>query len=215
MTSCLLCQNSITGSIKFSDIFLSRQAKETVCPDCWSQFELISDKHCQICYQPDIDGTCRDCLAKADPIPHQAIFHYNDFAKQFFQRYKFQGDFRLRRAFDSLLTPALRHHLVVPLPVSPERLQARGFNQVTGFLSSAKIPYQELLHKIETEHQSHKTRLERLASANPFAIKSGVKIPDKLIIFDDIYTTGTTLKHAAKTLKNAGCTHVSTFSLFR
>lgn len=215
MTTCLLCNMTLTPTFKFSDIILSRPPRETVCLDCQSQFELISDRHCQMCYKPDIDGTCHDCLADAEQLPHRAIFHYNDFAKAFFQRYKFQGDFRLRHTFDEVLVKALKEQLVVPIPVSPERLQSRGFNQVTGFLTSAQISYQELLIKTETEHQSHKTRLERLATANPFTVKSNATIPEQVVLFDDIYTTGATLKNAAKTLKNAGCAHVSTFSLFR
>ncbi|GAX47892.1 ComF family protein [Pseudolactococcus reticulitermitis] len=215
MTDCLLCHKTLTPFFQFSDIFLSRKPRETVCPDCWAQFEVISERHCQICYKPDIDGRCRDCQQITDPILHQAIFHYNAFAKAYFQHYKFQGDFRLRAAFNTVLASRLKNQTIVPIPVSPERLQSRGFNQVTGFLSSAKLPYLDLLTKQETRHQSHKTRSERLASDNPFIMKEHVAIPDKLVIFDDIYTTGTTLRQAAKTLKNASCAHVSTFSLFR
>ncbi|GAB2021943.1 ComF family protein [Pseudolactococcus yaeyamensis] len=215
MTNCLLCHNTLTPSFQFSDIFLSRKPRETVCTDCWTEFEVISEKHCQICYKPNTDGICKDCQQRSPSNLHRAIFHYNDFAKTYFQAYKFQGDFRLRSAFNTVLTNSLKNQLIVPVPVSPERLQTRGFNQVTGFLSSANLSYLDLLTKKETRHQSHKNRSERLASDNPFVMKKAVIIPDKLVIFDDIYTTGTTLRHTANTLKNAGCTHVSTFSLFR
>ncbi|MBP6984772.1 ComF family protein [Lactococcus raffinolactis] len=109
----------------------------------------------------------------------------------------------------------MKGQTLVPVPVSPERLQSRGFNQVTGFLSSAKLPYLELLTKEETRHQSHKNRAERLASENPFHLKKNVTIPEHVVLVDDIFTTGTTLKNGASILKNAGCAHVSTFSLFR
>lgn len=215
MNACLLCHNTMTPFFQFSDIFLSRKPRETVCPDCWAQFEVISDRHCQVCYKPDIDGVCRDCQQLTDPFLHRAIFHYNDFAKTYFQTYKFQGDFRLCGAFKTILANRLKNQRIVPVPVSPERLQTRGFNQVTGFLNSAKLPYLDVLVKHETGHQSHKMRSERLASDNPFRLKEAVILPDQVVILDDIYTTGTTLRHAAKTLKNAGCAHVSTFSLFR
>ena len=215
MTDCLLCHNTLTPCFQFSDIFLSRKPRETVCPDCWVKFEVISDRHCQVCYKPDSDDICRDCKAITDPILHQAIFHYNDFAKNFFQNYKLQGDFRLRSAFDHVLTSSLKGQTLVPVLVSPERLQSRGFNQVTGFLSSAKLPYLELLTKEETRHQSHKNRAVRLASENPFHLKKNVTTPEHVVLVDDIFTTGTTLKNGASILKNAGCAHVSTFSLFR
>ena len=68
MTNCLLCHNKLTPYFQFSDIFLSRKPRETVCTDCWRKFEVISDRHCQICYQPDIDGTCYDCQQVTEPI---------------------------------------------------------------------------------------------------------------------------------------------------
>jgi competence protein ComFC len=215
MITCLLCHTTFRPLLSFSDLFLSRPYRQSICPDCFSQFEPISAPHCQICYQPDVRGICPDCTLCPDPIPHRARYHYNAFAKDYFQRYKFQGDFRLRSAFNSVLRQTLKGQQIVPIPVSSQRLQERGFNQLTGFLNSAQLPYLELLDKKETAHQSHLTRQERLATDNPFSLKTGAHIPKQLIIFDDIYTTGTTLKHAAETLKNAGCPHVSTFSLFR
>lgn len=215
MTTCLICHTELALTLQFSDIFLSRLPKSSICPDCHAQFELITEQHCQICYKPEIDGLCSDCLEVSDPTPHQAIFHYNDFAKAYFHAYKFQGDFRLRSAFDKALTRALKHRTLVPIPVSPERLQERGFNQVTGFLTSAKLTYLDILLKKETQHQSHRNRSERLSSDNPFSLKTDSILPDKITIIDDIYTTGTTLHHAVRLIKNAGCTHVSTFSLFR
>lgn len=215
MTVCLICQAALTTALHFSDIFLSRKPRKQACPDCLAQFAVIPDRHCQLCCKPEIDGLCPDCQQVSDPIPHQAIFHYNDFAKAYFQAYKFQGDFRLRSVFDSFLNVALKHQTLVPIPVAPDRLQDRGFNQVTGFLSSAHLPYLDLLVKKETSHQSHKNRIERLTSNNPFSLNPDIKVPKQLIIVDDIYTTGTTLHHAANLLKKAGCPHVTTFSLFR
>ncbi|GFH42607.1 amidophosphoribosyltransferase [Lactococcus hodotermopsidis] len=215
MTTCLLCHNTLTPTVKFSDIFLSQVNHETICQTCFAQFELISDQHCQICYKPEIDGVCSECAERSEQTPHRAIFHYNNFAKAYFQTYKFNGDFRLRSAFDTKLATTLKNQIIVPIPVSAERLQTRGFNQLTGFLNSAKLPYLDILTKNETAHQSHKTRAERLSSENPFTLKNACHIPEKLVIFDDIYTTGTTLRHAISLLKNAGCANVSTFSLFR
>ncbi|WP_172356467.1 ComF family protein [Lactococcus insecticola] len=218
MTHCLLCQNTIIPKIRFSDIFLSRPTQETVCQTCFDQFELISEKHCQICYKPGTLGICSDCLKRSDDdqTRHTAIFHYNDFAKAYFQSYKFNGDFRLRTAFNRTLKTSLKNKIIVPIPVSPQRFQSRGFNQLTGFLSAADLPYLDLLDKSDTQHQSHKTRDERLSSENPFTLKNPADMAQKkLVIFDDIYTTGTTLRHATNILKNAGYAHVSTFSLFR
>lgn len=215
MNSCLLCATPIRVRLSFLDVFLSRQTQQVICQSCFMQFEYISDRHCEVCYKPDISGVCQDCKRIKNPVMHRAIFHYNDFAKTYFKQYKFNGDFRLRAAFNQILRLNLKGQQIIPIPVSAERLQSRGFNQVTGFLSSANLPYLPILSKIETEHQSHKTRVARLSTDNPFRLNTSSKLPDSVLIFDDIYTTGTTLKHAIAIIKNAGCPRVSTFSLFR
>ena len=50
---------------------------------------------------------------------------------------------------------------------------------------------------------------------NPFVIKEGVKIPEKILLFDDIYTTGATINRIKKMLIEAGCQKIKTFSLVR
>ena len=215
MNSCLLCATPIRVRLSFSDVFLSRQTQQVICQSCFMQFEYISDRHSEVCYKPDISGVCQDCKLIKNPVMHRAIFHYNDFAKIYFKQYKFNGDFRLRAAFNQILRLNLKGQQIIPIPVSAERLQSRCFNQVTGFLSSANLPYLALLSKIETDHQSHKTRVASLSTDNPFRFETSSQLPDSVLIFDDIYTTGTTLKHATAIIKNAGCPRVSTFSLFR
>lgn len=215
MTTCLLCSTHLRQTPSFSDLFLSRQTHHKLCHSCFEQFDVISEIHCQYCYKPNISGICLDCKRKANTTIHHAIFHYNEAAKTYFQRYKFQGDFRLRSAFDQVLRLALKHTNIIPIPISNERLNTRGFNQVTGFLNSAGLAYLDMLSKKEAEHQSHKNRAERLASSNPFYLSSQIKLPDQVTLFDDIYTTGTTLQHAREVIEKAGCTRISTFSLFR
>lgn len=215
MSTCLLCASHLRETPSFLDFFLSRQTQHRLCQSCFAQFEVISDLHCQYCYKPEISGICLDCEKGANITLHRAIFHYNEAAKTYFKRYKFQGDFRLRSAFDQSLRIALKHTHIIPIPISDNRLHTRGFNQVTGFLNSAGLTYLDVLGKKDTDHQSHKTRLERLTSTNPFYLNAPIKLPDQVVIFDDIYTTGTTLHHAREIIEKAGCTRISTFSLFR
>jgi competence protein ComFC len=138
---------------------------------------------------------------------------------EFFSLYKFLGDYRLRRAFTldmrTALKPFLKDYVLLPIPVSKTRLNARGFNQVTGMLEACGLPFVELLTKIEVEKMSAKARHDRIFSENPFHVPEGIVLPEKVIIVDDIYTTGTTIFHAASQLKNAGVTDVRSFTLCR
>ena len=62
---------------------------------------------------------------------------------------------------------------------------------------------------------SSKNRSERLATELPFFIKTGVTIPKKILLIDDIYTTGATVNRVKRLLENAGAEEVRTFSLVR
>ena len=72
--------------------------------------------------------------------------------KDFFSRYKFDGDFLLRKVFASFLSEELKkykEYQFVVIPLSPERLLERGFNQVGGLVEAAGFSFQDLLEKRE------------------------------------------------------------------
>lgn len=149
---------------------------------------------------------------------HLAIYHYEENMKDYFSRYKFMGDYCLRKTFQKDIKNNLKPffkkgYTIVPVPLSEERLVERGFNQVEGLIEG--IPYQDIFEKRDIEKQSSKTREERLNQDNAFCLKKGIDVPDKIIIVDDIYTTGSTLYHMVQLLEAIGIKEVLTFSLAR
>jgi len=164
---------------------------------------------------------CQDCqfwCKEGVKVYHRAIFTYNQAMKDFFSRYKFDGDFLLRKVFSSFLSEELKkykEYQFVVIPLSKERYADRGFNQVEGLVEAAGFKYLDLLDKREESASSSKSRSERLATELPFFIKSGVTIPKKILLIDDIYTTGTTINRVKKLLEEAGAEDVKTFSLVR
>ena len=138
--------------------------------------------------------------------------------KDFFSKYKFQGDYLLRFVFAEVLKKSLRNfkeYTLIPIPVSPEKYQSRGFNQVEGFLQAAGLPYKHLLEKEDMITQSSKNREERLNSQQCFTLAKDVLLPEKILLIDDVYTTGKTLQLARELLLEAGVKEVLTFSLAR
>ncbi|MCY7009860.1 ComF family protein, partial [Streptococcus vestibularis] len=77
------------------------------------------------------------------------------------------------------------------------------------------IPYKNIFEKRDIEKQSSRTREERLSQDNPFSLKKGIELPSKIIIIDDIYTTGSTLYQMVKLLDDLDVKEVLTFSLAR
>ena len=197
------------------------QRKEYSCQSCKHQFKNLSKERCQNCNKELHRDTCIDCKLwmKKGYIPkHLAIYHYEENMKDYFSRYKFMGDYCLRKTFQKDIKNKLKPFLtkgftIVPVPLSEERLAERGFNQVEGLIEG--IPYQDIFEKRDIEKQSSKTRKERLSQDNAFYLKKGIDVPDKIIIVDDIYTTGSTLYQMVQLLEGIDIKEVLTFSLAR
>ena len=140
--------------------------------------------------------------------------------KEYFQKYKFQGDQLLACLFAEEMKEELKNYkgyTIVPIPLSDERKEKRGFNQVTAILEYAGIPYQNLLIKKKTKAQSQKNKKERLKTEQAFRRKEfeNKSWPEKIMIVDDIYTTGATIERAKEMLNVNGVKEIRSFSLAR
>ena len=219
--TCLLCGQHLKSNLTFSNLLLLKKEETSVCVTCSESFERIGEEHCPNCHKEGLSTSCKDCqlwCKEGIDVEHQAIFVYNQAMKDFFSRYKFDGDYILRKVFASILRDFLinyRDYHFLLIPLSPERYATRGFNQVAGLIEATGLSYENLLEKREEKASSSKTRSERLATELPFFIKNGATVPKKILLIDDIYTTGVTLNRVKKLLENAGAEEVRTFSLVR
>ena len=218
---CLLCGQTMKAVLTFSSLLILKNDDSCLCLDCDSTFERIEEEHCPNCMKIGLSTKCQDCqfwCKEGVEVSHRAIFTYNQAMKDFFSRYKFDGDFLLRKVFSSFFSEELKkykEYQFVVIPLSKGRYADRGFNQVEGLVEAADFAYLDLLEKREERASSSKSRSERLETEFPFFIKSGVIIPKKILLIDDIYTTGTTINRVKKLLEEAGAEDVKTFSLVR
>ncbi|KRK86482.1 amidophosphoribosyltransferase [Levilactobacillus koreensis JCM 16448] len=142
--------------------------------------------------------------------------------KAYMQQYKFQGDYALRQVMMEPLKQALAqqdYDVLVPIPVNQETWQTRGFNQVTGWLLNQ--PFQQAL-LVTADHkdqpQSAKTRQQRLLTQQPFSLapNAATVLKDRrILLLDDVYTTGRTLRHAAAQIYLGGAKAVTSLTLAR
>ena len=212
---CLLCHTEYTIEATFHQLFLLKDSSPGLCTTCHNKFQLITPPYCSRCYKPDIKDVCSDCKIwekEGIIVNHQAVFTYNKAMEEFFSRYKFLGDYRLHHVFYKYFQTE-KGYTIVPIPVSKQRFQERGFNQVAALLQ--QLPFSSLLEKEEGPAQNTRTRNERLKNKNTFTLKAKVKMPDKILLVDDVYTTGRTLQHAIAVLKQGGAQEIKTFSLCR
>jgi ComF family protein len=111
---------------------------------------------------------------------------------------------------------------VLPMPLSKERLRTRGFNQahvLAQALSKPKADAALLLRIKDTPPQSSLPRAERLSSVkNAFAVEplrsSEVK-GARIVLVDDVMTSGASLFAAAQALRTAGAAHITAIVVAR
>ena len=132
------------------------------------------------------------------------------------------GELILEDLSDQALFGNVANVIIVPAPLSRERLRERGFNQAELLAEVASqitgIPIEnEVIEKIKhTPAQvSLKKRASRLASPKgAFAITDKSEIIGKsVIVIDDVYTTGATASEIMRVLKLAGARETATYTL--
>ena len=106
--------------------------------------------------------------------------------------------------------------LVLPLPLSRARLQSRGFNQallLARQLAPLKTDSRLLLRIRDTPPQSALKRAERLSGVSgAFAVDplQSVRLKGaRVVLVDDVMTSGATLFEAARVLRAAGAAHIT------
>ncbi|MFE4523017.1 ComF family protein [Cytobacillus firmus] len=230
--NCLICHEEILSAVSWSTLW-SRPNENHICQVCTGKLPFITGETCAKCSRPfrtlepqfREGDTCTDCVRwNHDPEwseildKNHSIFSYNDFMKETIARYKFRGDYVMSRAFSPFIREKLKNlkfDCLIPIPLSPERLYERGFNQSAALILEAGFAPAELLQRIHSEKQSKKSRLERIHHNQVFELLN-INIENKVILlFDDIYTTGSTLYHAAKVLKTGGAASVFSLTLAR
>lgn len=223
---CGWCQQIITRNLTMKEILLPLTIIEGCCLTCQQRLKRTSAPACSTCQKMGDVARCEDCVQWQQLFPdydfsHHAFFVYDDSFQEWVYQYKFLGDYRLRKTFIPEMKKYFRQEkesLICPIPLSQARFEERGFNQTEGVLSAAQIPMVQLLKKEKhTEPQAQKNRTERLAIAQPFTPTEEVHLikGKKVILFDDVYTTGRTLFHAAALLMAYEPAQIRTVSLAR
>ena len=138
-------------------------------------------------------------------------------------RFKFQGEAGWAATLATLMrsTPWVEPTLeqaqhVLPMPLAPLRLRERGFNQaleLARHLAAAKVRPRLLLRTRETPAQSGLPRAQRLSNLRgAFALEpmhAHELRGRRVVLVDDVMTSGASIFTAAQVLRDAGAAHVS------
>ena len=212
----------------------SREAHDynTFCLACLKELPLLSGKRCPGC-GGELDGVlelCQHCL-KMPPRPWSnamSVMKMEGLAEKAVYGLKFSGNRAIARAAAELSAPLLNGNdfsdidYIVPVPLHYRRYFKRTYNQsellASMLAKKINIPCCNLLKRVRsTQRQATLSREERLKNLKgAFAAKNPDKISGKkILLVDDVLTTGATLHACAEALHQAGAAKIVVFALAR
>lgn len=219
---CLVCHQEIIPEVNWST-FWKLPSGVKMCSACSMGLEKIQVPGCPFCHRPEGNEVCGDCVkwkeSNLDALKKNiSVFQYNDFSKELVARWKYRGDYVLMDALQQEIdqkwkASRLGEWTVVSVPLSKEREKERGFNQSEAIIRMISEQPTCLFQRKDSEKQSKRGKKERMNAENPFLLQEPVSQP--VVIVDDIYTTGTTVRHMASLLREQGCPSVHSFTIFR
>ena len=202
------------------------------CLECIKKLPLLHGKRCKGC-GGELDGVlelCSHCL-KMPPRPWinaMSIMKMEGLAETAIYGLKFRGSTAMARALSEIAVPLLQHDdflnidCIVPVPLHWTRYFKRTYNQseLLAKMIAAKLnkPYCNLLKRRRaTTRQATLSREERLKNLKgAFAVRSISKVQGtKILLVDDVLTTGATLHACAEALNKAGAGAITVFTAAR
>jgi ComF family protein len=207
-----------------------------VCSHCWQQVRFIRPPFCRRCglpFQGEVTESfeCSNCRElEFDFSFARSAVSARGVVLEVIHRYKYQralwfepflADLLIREAQPVLSQQ--RWDWIIPVPLHPAKERQREFNQAGRLAlhlsAAAGIPTNASLLKrvTATQTQTKLTRQQRADNMrNAFALQGSEKLTGKrILLFDDVFTTGATTNACAKILRKAGAQEVGVWTVAR
>lgn len=205
----------------------------TLCEECLEQIHFISKPYCLHCGIPlnsneEKDFYCVNCLTNSDNLRLcRAAIQYDDFSKKLILDFKFHDHIENKKLLANWLKMAGKDifeegvDLIIPVPLHFSRLFKRKYNQSAmlayelSHITNIKVDFNSLIKKKYSSPQALCSQKQRLKNVKgTFVVKDNSKIKGKrILLIDDVYTTGSTLKECAKILSKAGAKSVDALTV--
>ncbi len=222
--SCLACNAGLKG-----------QRPVSFCRTCQDDVRLLREPFCTICGKPFEDSAggnhrCAYCLKNSWFFTcARAIVYYQGPIVEALKMFKYHGKMCGLETFETLKDLYYQFHpypeadIILPVPLYPKRLRKRGFNQalVLGrklFKKEKRIIDPHILerHQWRAPQTGLSGKERRKNVKNAFRVKSAEKIYNKkILLLDDVFTTGATANECARILLKNGASEVEVFTFAR
>ena len=204
-------------------------AKGAVCNTCKEKMRFVYQPFCIVCNKDALEGrTHINCYTRFKPEMLITPFYYEGYIRNLILKAKYAKKFKdVKEIVKYVLTFKELFNLhwitndfvVTSIPADKERYKKRGFNL-------PEIIAKELAKKLNLKYDGNilfktkstpsltsKRKKERIKDVKGvFAVSKG-EIPNKIILVDDIVTTGATLLECSKILKKNRCKEIICFAL--
>ena len=205
------------------------RAGEYLCDGCDAKLTRIAAPFCATCSEPfegaiDSTFTCANCAHRTIYFEAAvAAYRGRGIVREVIHQFKYARQIHLRHLVARWLRAALdderlrdcHFDLIVPVPLHPTRERERGFNQA-GLLSEllsaqTSVRSRRVLERVRfTTTQTALDRSERMENLhNAFRLRKNADVRGlRVLLIDDVLTTGSTLSECARVLKRAGAISV-------
>ncbi|MFI4983744.1 MAG: ComF family protein [Rickettsiales bacterium] len=201
-------------------------ANNTLCNKCWGKLSIIANpmcKHCGIPFPVEMEGLCQYCRERKPKYKAaRAALRYDDFCEDLIHKYKYYDKTELVPIFANFISKAGEEiipicEVIIPVPMDSKKLRQRKYNQAALLAKKLADIYGKkyipdyLLKTKSIPSQSGLTRENRFKNVKgifAFNLKYRREIYDRVLLIDDVYTTGATVIECTKQLKKHGVSEV-------
>lgn len=201
------------------------------CEACWGRIKLYEGPVCTLCGLPLPSSeakTCSDCMREPPAFDTLRCFApYTGVLREAIHEFKYRRRRRLARPLGELLAAVpmdnAKVDAIVPVPIHPAKLRTRQFNQAAllarELTRHLEIPLvlEGLARLIDSEPQAGLSRKKRLKMGKGVfgAGNRGLIAGKRILLVDDVCTTGATLRACSAALIKAGAHEVKAVALAR
>lgn len=210
-----------------------RSSSSEICSKCWGDLIPLSERVCPKCGNPIIAGEpCPFCLAMEFHFDKAvSIYAYEEPLRDALLSFKYHAAERKGRALAGLFAEGyedspvarMKFDMIVPVPLTSKKMRHRSYNQseilafgISDVSGIPVVPYAILKVK-DNLSQTGLDLSERIKNvSDAFKVADPLLVHGKkILLVDDIITTGATISECAKALKAAGAGRVIAISLAR